>query len=71
MENEKQVRLHSSNFGKICKSTTGQVKLAKSFLKNLKNLTLAIKHGLMYEKKTLRKLSTAIRANIDKCGLFY
>ncbi|KAI5639467.1 yqaJ-like viral recombinase domain-containing protein [Phthorimaea operculella] len=65
---ERLRRLHSSNFGKICKAKDKKM-LAKSLLKNVEISTPAIHHGRIYEKKALIKFTKLSNYQVKRCGI--
>jgi hypothetical protein len=72
-KNERLLRIHSSNFGKICKSTERRDldKLAYSLMtaSNLDGIA-AIEHGRRYETQAVAKYAEETGCNVTQCGTF-
>ena len=64
------MRLHSSNFGRICKCTdrTDKEKLAKSFTTVVNLRTAPIKHGQKYEYAAIKTFESQAGVRVAKCG---
>lgn len=70
---ERQKRIHSSNFGKICKATekTDLNKVAKNLTKHSPQLFApAILHGKCYESVALQEFQEKSGIQTKKCGIF-
>jgi hypothetical protein len=69
---EREIRLQSSNFGRICKATdrTDFGKLACSYLKTTKIRSDAILHGQKYEKAAVQKYEKDRGVQVTDCGIF-
>ena len=65
-------RLHSSNFGRICKATdrTNKEKLARSFTTSVDIKSAAIKHGRKYERAAIKKFEGISYMVVAKCGTY-
>lgn len=68
---ERQFRITSSNFGRICKATTGTdlKKLARDLQRKCSVRCKAIDHGNMYEKTALKKYEEMSGHAVTECGL--
>ncbi|KAK4327338.1 hypothetical protein Pmani_002170 [Petrolisthes manimaculis] len=68
---ERQFRITSSNFGRICKATTRTdfKKLARDLQRKCSVRCKAIDHGNMYEKTALKKYEEMSGHTVTECGL--
>lgn len=66
---ERLTRMHSSNFGMICKATSGQKKIAASLVIASDLSTPAIKHGVKYEDEAVRKFEEIMQLLTERCGV--
>lgn len=69
---EREVRLTSSDFGRICKTRDHESaeKMADRILLGSSFTSQATRHGLKYEKRALEKLSEIKVKNCRECGLY-
>lgn len=69
---ERVKRIHSSNFGRICKLTerTDKKKYAKSLTTGKRLNTAPIKHGHKYEPVAIKRYEAEKKLSVDKCGIF-
>ncbi|KAL5011953.1 hypothetical protein ScPMuIL_010504 [Solemya velum] len=68
---ERCKRLHSSNFGRICKATdrTDFAKLAKSFTEHVKITAAPLIHGKQFEKTAISKFQQDRDVKVSACGI--
>ena len=69
---ERLHRLHSSNFGRICKATdqTDMGNLARSLIYPRKLNTPAIRHGRTYESIAIKEYQRVSGNHVSECGTF-
>lgn len=69
---ERTKRLHSSNFGRICKMTerTDARNFAEQLTQHSKLSTKPIQHGKRYEPEAVRLFSQCQKKEVSDCGIF-